>query len=119
VHLLGPSRGGAVVIEVAKTHPDVIRSPIPSDASCKLHLAETEDNRKADAFQADRFRELRATVEAGDAEGGDRKCRFGAGGTVFDPFETSSRLAFLGTFVNIVHMTVVVNTFANLWWRST
>jgi hypothetical protein len=82
-------------------------------------LAETEDNRKADAFRADRFRELRATVEAGDAEGGDRKCRFGAGGTVFDPFETSSRLAFLGTFVNIVHMTVVVNTFANLWWRST
>jgi len=70
VHLLGPSRGGAVVIEVAKTHPDVIRSPIPSDASCKLHLAETEDNRKADAFRADRFRELRTTVEAGDAEGG-------------------------------------------------
>jgi len=37
----------------------------------------------------------------------------------FDPFETSSRLAFLGSFVNIVRMTVVVITFANLWWRST
>ena len=37
----------------------------------------------------------------------------------FDPFETSSRLAFLGSFVNISRMTVVVITFANLWWRST
>jgi hypothetical protein len=36
-----------------------------------------------------------------------------------DPFETSSRLAFLGSFVNIVRMTVAVITFANLWWRST
>jgi hypothetical protein len=37
----------------------------------------------------------------------------------FDPFETSSQLAFLGSFVNIGPMTVVVFTFANLWWRST
>ena len=37
----------------------------------------------------------------------------------FDPFETSSRLAFLGSFVNIGRMTIVVITFANLWWRST
>jgi hypothetical protein len=36
-----------------------------------------------------------------------------------DPFETSSRLAFLGSFVNIGRMTVIVITFANLWWRST
>ena len=36
-----------------------------------------------------------------------------------DPFETLSRLAFLGSFVNIVRMTVVVITLANLWWRST
>jgi hypothetical protein len=36
-----------------------------------------------------------------------------------DPFETSGRLAFFGSFVNIVRMTVVVITFANLWWRST
>lgn len=70
VHLLGHSRGGAVAIEVAKRHPDVIRSLILSDSSCKLDLAETEENRKADAFRADLFRELRAAVEAGDAEGG-------------------------------------------------
>jgi pimeloyl-ACP methyl ester carboxylesterase len=49
VHLLGHSRSGAVVIEVAKRHPDVIRSLILSGASCKLDLAETEENRKADA----------------------------------------------------------------------
>ena len=36
-----------------------------------------------------------------------------------NPFETSSWLAFLGRFVNIGCMTVVVITFANLWWRST
>jgi hypothetical protein len=36
-----------------------------------------------------------------------------------DPLETSRRLAFLGSFVNIVRMTVVVITSANLWWRST
>jgi hypothetical protein len=36
-----------------------------------------------------------------------------------DPFKTLSRLAFLGSFVNIVRMTVVVITLANLWWRST
>jgi hypothetical protein len=35
-----------------------------------------------------------------------------------DPFETSSRLAFLGSFVNIDRMTIVVTTLANLWWRS-
>ena len=36
-----------------------------------------------------------------------------------NPYETSSRLAFLGSFVNIGRMTVAVITFANLWWRST
>lgn len=70
VHLLGHSRGGAVAIEVAKRHPHVIRSLILSDASCNLDLSETEENRNADAFRADLFRELRAMVEAGDAEAG-------------------------------------------------
>lgn len=70
VDLLGHSRGGAVVLEVAKRHPHVIRSLILSDASCNLDLPETDENRKASAFRADLFRELRATVEAGDAEGG-------------------------------------------------
>jgi len=31
----------------------------------------------------------------------------------------SARLAFLRRFVNIGGMTVVVITFAHLWWRST
>ena len=57
----------------------------------------------------------------GDFWSWGRTGRARCGGTIHacDPFETSSRLAFLGTFVNIVHMTVVVITFANLWWRST
>lgn len=70
VDLLGHSRGGAVVIEVAKRHPDVIRSLILSDASCNLDLPETAENKAASAFRVDLFAELRATVEAGDAEGG-------------------------------------------------
>ena len=45
--------------------------------------------------------------------------RFHTDAMTADPFETSSRLAFLGSFVNIDCMTVVVITFANLWWRST
>jgi hypothetical protein len=53
--------------------PNLTPTSSVSDASGKLHLAETEDNRKADAFQAGRFRGLRPTVEAGGAEGGDRK----------------------------------------------
>jgi hypothetical protein len=35
-----------------------------------------------------------------------------------DLFETSSRLAFHGSLVNIDRMTLAVITFANLWWRS-
>ena len=70
VHLLGHSRGGAVAIEVAKRHPDVIGTLILSDASARLDLAETVENRQATAFRASLFSELRATVEKGDAEGG-------------------------------------------------
>ncbi|MCB1541034.1 MAG: alpha/beta hydrolase [Rhodoblastus sp.] len=70
VDLLGHSRGGAVVLEVAKRHPEILASLILSDASCRLDLPDSEENRRADAFRAERFRKLRETVEAGDVEGG-------------------------------------------------
>ncbi len=70
VDLLGHSRGGAVVLEVAKRHPDVIRSLILSDASARLDLPESDANRRAEMFRADLFRKLRARVEAGDSAGG-------------------------------------------------
>src|ERR1700676_716777 len=38
VHLLGLSRGGAVVIEVAKKFPELVRTLILSDASARLDL---------------------------------------------------------------------------------
>ena len=52
VHLLGHSRGGVVVIEVAKKHPDLIRTLTLEDASVRLELPETEENLKAAAFRA-------------------------------------------------------------------
>ena len=70
VDLLGHSRGGAVALETAKRHPVIIASLILSDGSCRLDLPESEENRRADAYRAERFRILRETVEAGDVEGG-------------------------------------------------
>ncbi|MDE2363398.1 MAG: alpha/beta hydrolase [Hyphomicrobiales bacterium] len=70
VALLGHSRGGAVVLEVAKRHPDVVGALILSDASARLELAETEENRTAAVWRDARFAELRAAAEAGDARGG-------------------------------------------------
>jgi pimeloyl-ACP methyl ester carboxylesterase len=46
VHLLGHSRGGLVVIEVAKKHPDLIRTLILADIQARLELPETEENLK-------------------------------------------------------------------------
>ena len=70
VHLLGVSRGGAVVVEVAKKYPDVVRTLILADASVKLELPETEENLKAAAFRLNLFADLRKDVADGDVEGG-------------------------------------------------
>jgi esterase len=70
VHLLGHSRGGAVVIETAKKYPDLIRTLILSDASAGLELPETEDNLKATAFRSNLFADLRADAAKGNVEGG-------------------------------------------------
>jgi esterase len=70
VHLLGVSRGGAVVLEVAKKYPDLIRTLILVDASARLELAETEENLKATAFRLNLFADLRKDAAKGDVEGG-------------------------------------------------
>jgi esterase len=70
VHLLGVSRGGAVVIEVAKKYPDLIRTLILVDASARLELPETEENLKATAFRLNLFVDLRKDVAKGDVPGG-------------------------------------------------
>jgi esterase len=70
VHLLGVSRGGAVVIEVAKKYPAFIRTLILVDASARLELPETEENLKAISFRQKLFSDLRKDVATGDVEGG-------------------------------------------------
>jgi pimeloyl-ACP methyl ester carboxylesterase len=68
--LLGHSRGGAVVLEVAKKYPELIRTLILGDAAARLELPETEENRKAVAFRANLFADFRQEVAKGDIEGG-------------------------------------------------
>jgi esterase len=70
VHLLGHSRGGAVVLEVAKRHPQMIRSLILADPAVRLDLAETHENRKATAFRAVLFSNLLEKVAKGEVEAG-------------------------------------------------
>ena len=43
VHWLGWSRGGAVMVEVAKRHPEVVRSLIFADGAITLPVEETAD----------------------------------------------------------------------------
>jgi esterase len=69
VHLLGHSRGGAVVLEVAKKYPELIRTLILEDAAARLELPETEENLKAVAFRSNLFADFRQDV-AKDIEGG-------------------------------------------------
>jgi len=68
--LLGHSRGGLVVIEVAKKHPDLIRSLSLADVQPRLELPETEENLKALAFRSKLFADFRRDVAMGDVEGG-------------------------------------------------
>jgi esterase len=70
VHLVGHSRGGAVVLEMAKRHPDLIRTLILVDATARLELPETEENLKATAFRLGLFADLRKDVAEGDVDGG-------------------------------------------------
>ena len=70
VHLLGFSRGGAVVIELTKKYPDLIRTLILVDPATKLELSETEENLKATAFRQKLFADLRVDALKGDVEGG-------------------------------------------------
>jgi esterase len=70
VHLLGHSRGGAVVLEVAKKYPELIRTLILVDAAVRLELPETEQNLKAVAFRSNLFADFRQVVAKGDVEGG-------------------------------------------------
>lgn len=73
VHLVGHSRGGAVVLDVAKRHPDVVRTLILADpGGADALLPETPESQRL-AQEADvRRSDMRAAVAAGDPEGAAR-----------------------------------------------
>ena len=59
VHLVGQSRGGAVVVQVAKSHPDVIRTLVLADASIEMPVPETAEAKEAAEF----VRKVRSTLQ--------------------------------------------------------
>lgn len=68
VHLLGHSRGGAVVITVAKMHPELIRTIILEDGNIDSILPETPEKQKRTAAFKKRAETARSNLEAGNYE---------------------------------------------------
>ena len=66
VHLVGWSRGGAVAIEIAKAHPDLVRTLVMEDGEIRLPVEETPEGRKAAEFRANNNRTIQAHLQAGD-----------------------------------------------------
>jgi pimeloyl-ACP methyl ester carboxylesterase len=66
VHLVGHSRGGGVAIEVAKAHPEVIRTLILPDASIQMPVPESAEARAAAEFNRKVIGTLQDNLKAGD-----------------------------------------------------
>jgi pimeloyl-ACP methyl ester carboxylesterase len=66
VHLVGHSRGGAVVIEVAKTHPEVIRTLVLPDASIEMPVPETAEAKEAADFTKNLIGTLQENLKTGE-----------------------------------------------------
>ena len=66
VHLVGWSRGGMVAIEIAKAHPELIRTLVLEDGSIVMPVEETADGRKAAEFAANNIKKLQENLKAGD-----------------------------------------------------
>ena len=68
VHLLGHSRGGAVVSTVAKEHPELILTLILEDGNIDSITPETPEKQKQAAAWEKRSETARANLEAGNSE---------------------------------------------------
>ena len=68
VHLLGHSRGGGVVFNVAKMHPELIRTLILEDGNIDSITPETAEKQKRRAAFKKRAETARANLEAGNPE---------------------------------------------------
>jgi len=66
VHLVGWSRGGAVAIEIAKAHPDLVRTLVMEDGAILMPGEETPERRNAAEFRANNNKAIQEHLQAGD-----------------------------------------------------
>jgi pimeloyl-ACP methyl ester carboxylesterase len=66
VHWLGWSRGGLIIVEIAKHHPELVRTLIFEDGAINLPIEETAESREAIDFTRRLLRELRENIGKGD-----------------------------------------------------
>ena len=66
VHWLGWSRGGLVMVEVQKRHPDVVRTLIFEDGNIDMPVEETDEAREAVSFVRLVGEALRNNIRTGD-----------------------------------------------------
>ena len=67
VHLVGHSRGGSVVIEVAKSHPEVIRTLVLPDASIQMPVPQSTETKEAAEFTNKLIGTLQENLKTGEA----------------------------------------------------
>ncbi len=66
VHLVGWSRGGAVAIEIAKAHPDLVRTLVMEDGAILMPVEETPETRSAAELRAKNNKAIQEHLRAGD-----------------------------------------------------
>ena len=66
VHLVGHSRGGAVAVEVAKSHAEVIRTLVLPDGSIEMPVSETAEAKEAGDFTKRGIGTLQENLKTGD-----------------------------------------------------
>jgi len=66
VHLVGHSRGGAVAVEVAKSHADVVRTLVLPDGSIEMPVPETAEGKAAGDFTKKLIGTLQENLKTGD-----------------------------------------------------
>jgi pimeloyl-ACP methyl ester carboxylesterase len=66
VHLVGWSRGGAVAIEIAKAHPDLVRTLVMEDGAILMPVEETPERRNDAEFRANNNKAIQEHLQAGD-----------------------------------------------------
>lgn len=66
VHLVGHSRGGAVAVEIAKSHAEVIRTLVLPDGSIEMPVSENAEAKEAGDFTKKVIGTLQENLKTGD-----------------------------------------------------